>query len=260
MFKVIANNEVGPEIYQLVLTYDQLAEEPAPGQFFNLKVSGDGTADPLLRRPFSIFDFEKETKRIEFVYKVVGRGTKILTQLKKGAEIDILGPLGSPFTVLEKAEVDLIGGGMGIAPLYYLAKKLKESSRIEPSLYLGAASRAELDFFAEKFKALGLEPHLAADREKLEIKGTALTLWLNYLQDRKPEFVYSCGPEKMLAAVEAEVLKNKLKGELSVEKRMGCGIGICLSCSCRSKSAEAKNKRACVEGPVFEFGEVVIDG
>lgn len=259
MFEIIANREVGPKIYQLALTYDQLAEEPTPGQFFNLKVSQNGSSDPLLRRPFSIFDFEKDEKRIEFVYKVVGRGTRILSQLKKGAELDILGPLGSPFTVSKKTKLDLIGGGMGIAPLYYLAKKLKENYSVLPTVYLGAADYQELEFFAEKFKCLGLEIHLAADREKLEIKGTALDLWLNYLQDQKPDFVYSCGPEKMLAAVEAEVLKNNLKGELSVEKRMGCGIGICLSCSCESKFAEEKNKRACIEGPVFEFGEVVID-
>jgi dihydroorotate dehydrogenase electron transfer subunit len=144
---------------------------------------------------------------------------------------------------------------MGIAPLYYLSKKLRNSKQ---KIFLGAASYKELDFFSKKFEGLDVDVHLAAMEEKLEIKGSALVLWLNYLQQETPNFVYSCGPEKMLAAVEKECLKKNIGGELSVEKRMGCGIGVCLSCSCQSRNEENKNKRACVEGPVFGMGEVVI--
>lgn len=256
MFKIIANREVGPGIFQLVLNYDQLPQKPQPGQFFNIKVSQEGSDDPLLRRPFSIFDFDGAEKRVEFIYRVVGKGTKILSEMKKGKELDLLGPLGTPFS-LDNAEgnVHLIGGGMGIAPLYYLAKKLKNTKQ---SIYLGAANKKELEFFEEKFEDLGVECHLAAMEEKLEIQGSALVLWLNYLQKESPNYVYTCGPEKMLAAVEKECLKNNIGGELSVEKRMGCGIGVCLSCSCETKAENEKNKRACVEGPVFGLGEVVL--
>jgi len=256
MFKIIANREVGPGIFQLVLNYDQLPQQPKPGHFFNIKVSQSGSDDPLLRRPFSIFDFDAAEKKVEFIYRVVGKGTKILSKLEKDTALDVLGPLGTPFS-LDAAEgnVHLIGGGMGIAPLYYLAKKLKSSSQ---TVYLGAANKAELEFFEEKFKGLGVECHLAAMEEKLEIKGSALVLWLNYLEKNTPDYVYTCGPEKMLAAVEKEALKNNIGGELSVEKRMGCGIGVCLSCSCETREDDQKNKRACVEGPVFGLGEVIL--
>ena len=256
MFKIIANNEVGPEIYQLVLNYDQLLQQPEPGQFFNIKVSQDGSDDPLLRRPFSIFDFDAAEKKLEIIYRVVGKGTKILSNLEKGTDLDLLGPLGTPFSLDEAGgNIHLIGGGMGIAPLHYLAKKIKSSRQ---TVYLGAANKAELEFFEEKFKGLGVELHLAAMEEKLEIKGSALVLWLNYLKKNTPDYIYTCGPEKMLAAVEREALKNNIGGELSVEKRMGCGIGVCLSCSCETKAEDQKNKRACVEGPVFGLGEVVL--
>ena len=256
MFKIISNREVGPGIFHLVLNYNQLTQKPEPGQFFNIKVNQDGSDDPILRRPFSIFDFDGAEKTIEFIYRVVGKGTKILSETGIGSKLDVLGPLGTPFSLADaKGNVDLIGGGMGIAPLYYLAKKLKSCSQ---TIYLGAANGAELEFFKEKFEDLGVSTHLAAMEEKLEIKGSALVLWLNYLEKQSPNFVYTCGPEKMLAAVEKECLKNNIGGELSIEKRMGCGIGVCLSCSCESKADNEKNKRACVEGPVFALGEVVL--
>lgn len=255
MFKIIENTEVGPDIYYLALKYDQLEKKPVPGQFFNLKVSQNNCDDPLLRRPLSIFDYKEKKKKVEFIYKVVGKGTKVLSSMGEDKKLDMLGPLGSGFNLSVDNNLDLIGGGMGIAPLFYLAKKLKSKNL---SIYLGASNKAELDFFESKFKQLNTDIHLAAVKEKLEIQGTALDLWLNYAEKNKPDFVYTCGPEKMLTAVENECLKRDIEGELSVEKRMGCGIGVCLSCSCKTKNQEKKNKRACVEGPVFELGEVIL--
>jgi dihydroorotate dehydrogenase electron transfer subunit len=259
MFKIIANREVGPGIFQLVLNYDKLPQNPEPGHFFNIKVSQPGSDDPLLRRPFSIFDFDAAEKKVEFIYRVVGKGTKVLSKLKIGTELDVLGPLGSPFSLNNmNKEINLIGGGMGIAPLFYLARKL-EKQNAALKVYLGAADKSELKFFENKFSQLKAEIYLASMSEELTIQGTALDLWLNKLE-KKPDFIYSCGPEKMLSAVEKEALKNNIIGEISIEKRMGCGIGVCLSCSCETKTEDKKNKRACVEGPVFELGEVVLDG
>jgi len=259
MFKIIKNKKVGPNIFQLVLNYDHLDENPEPGQFFNIKVSHRGSDDPLLRRPFSIFDFNAADKEIEFIYKVVGKGTKILSEFETGTELDILGPLGNPFSLNENGEdIHLIGGGMGIAPLFYLAKKLEKRNK-KIKIYIGAANKAELNFFENKFKKLKTKLYLASMEEKLTIKGTALDLWLDKLQ-YNPDFIYSCGPEKMLAAVEKEALMKNIIGEISIEKRMGCGIGVCLSCSCETTDKNQKNKRACVEGPVFKIGEVVLGG
>lgn len=256
ILKIIFNKEVGPDIFHLVLKYESLNEIPKPGQFFNLKVSETGCDDPLLRRPLSIFDHQKEEKIIEFVYKLVGKGTKILSRMKKGKEIDILGPLGESFSLSTAKKIDIIGGGMGIAPLYYLSKNL-EAKNI--NIYLGACNKKELEFFEAKFAEVGINIHLAAVEEKLEIQGTALELWQNYLEQNKPDFIYSCGPKKMLAVVEKKCLENDITGEISVEIRMGCGIGVCLSCSCEAKEEGEKNKRACVEGPVFALGEVVLN-
>lgn len=255
MYEIFSNKEVGPDIYHLVLKCEGLEKEVEAGQFFNIKLSGINSYDPLLRRPLSVFDFSNESKRVEFVYKVVGKGTEILANYDPGEKLDLLGPLGSPFSISDRqsANIHLIGGGMGIAPLYLLAKKLKD---LPIKVFLGAANKAELEFFADKFKNLGVEIHLAAMEEKLEIKGTALRLWDNYLKSELPSFVYCCGPEPLLSAVEIKALKEKIPGEISIEKRMGCGFGVCLSCSCESRNENEKNKRACVEGPVFAFGEV----
>ncbi|ADQ15178.1 dihydroorotate dehydrogenase electron transfer subunit [Halanaerobium hydrogeniformans] len=255
MFEIFSNKEVGPDIYHLVLKCEGLSEKVEAGQFFNIKVSRNNSYDPLLRRPLSVFDFENETKRVEFVYKVVGKGTKMLANYSPGEEIDLLGPLGNPFTISDRnsSNIHLIGGGMGIAPLYLLAKKLKD---LPIKVFLGAANAAELDFFADKFNNLGIETHLAAMEEKLEIQGTALRLWDIYLEKEIPNFVYCCGPEPLLFAVENQCLKSRIPGEISIEKRMGCGFGVCLSCSCESQKVNEKNKRACVEGPVFGLGEV----
>ncbi len=257
MFKIIKNEKVGPNIFQLVLNYDQLSESPEPGQFFNIKVSQSDSDDPLLRRPFSVFDFDAANKKIEFIYKVVGKGTKIISKFETGRKLDILGPLGSPFSVAESREdVHLIGGGMGIAPLFYLAKKL-EKMHNNLEIFIGAANKFELNFFEDKFNQLKAKLYLASIEEKLTIKGTALDLWLNKLE-HNPDFIYSCGPEKMLAAVEKKAIEKNIIGEISIEKRMGCGIGVCLSCSCETTDKNKKNKRACVEGPVFGIGEVVL--
>jgi dihydroorotate dehydrogenase electron transfer subunit len=259
MFKIIENKKVGPNIFKLALNHDHLSQNPKPGQFYNIKVSQPGSYDPLLRRPFSIFDFDAADKKIEFIYRVVGKGTKLISEFESGTELDVLGPLGNPFSLIEnRKNIHLIGGGMGIAPLFYLTKKLaKRNTKL--SIYLGAANKSELKFFKDKFSQLKVDLYLAAVEEKLTIKGTALDLWMGKLK-KVPDFIYSCGPEKMLAAVEKEALKNNIMGEISIEKRMGCGIGVCLSCSCETKDKEEKNKRACVEGPVFEIGEVVLDG
>lgn len=258
MFKIYENKRVGPDIFKLILSYDQISQNPAPGQFFNIKVSQQGSDDPLLRRPLSIFDFDEFNKKLSFIYKVVGRGTQLLSKFKSETKLDVLGPLGNPFSFNKKRKkIHLIGGGMGIAPLFYLAKKLEEK-KFDLSIFLGAANKLELQFFEEQFSQLNAELYLAAVEEKLTIKGTALDLWLDKL-NTFPDFIYSCGPEKMLAAVENKALEKNIRGEISIEKRMGCGIGVCLSCSCETKEKGSGNKRACVEGPVFAIGEVVLD-
>ncbi|MGM0603750.1 MAG: dihydroorotate dehydrogenase electron transfer subunit [Bacillota bacterium] len=254
MFEIIKNKEVGPDIFHLVLKCDELSEKPKPGQFFNVKVSRKLSTDPLLRRPFSVFDFNEEQNILELVYRKVGRGTEILSKYKEGEKLDVIGPLGNPFsTEKRRGLIHLVGGGMGIVPLHYLARTLDKG---EKKVFLGAESSDELEFFTKRFKKMDVEIHRAAMTEKMEIKGSVLVLWMNYLDQEKPLFVYTCGPEKMLSAVEKECLKNSIQGQLSIEKRMGCGIGVCLSCSCETTEG---NKRSCVDGPVFTLGEVVLN-
>ncbi|SFL68024.1 dihydroorotate dehydrogenase electron transfer subunit [Halanaerobium salsuginis] len=258
MFKIIANRLVGPKIYEIIIKADKLIEQPQPGQFFNLKVNKLKSKDPFLRRPFSVFDFNPVSQQLTFVYRVVGRGTEILSSFKVGDSLDLLGPLGKGFTLPEnKKSLHLIGGGIGIAPLYYLARVLADQQQL--SIYLGAETKTELNFFQQKFSELKCSIKLTAMAEKLDFKGTALQLWLKNLPANKADFIYVCGPEKMLLAVEKEALARNIDGELSVEKRMGCGIGICLSCSCQSVESPLTRKRACIEGPVFKLGEVELD-
>ncbi len=209
-----------------------------PGQFVNVKIDG-----LYLRRPISVCD--KEEGALTLVYKVVGKGTAALSEAKPGAKFDVLTGLGNGYDLSLSGNAPLlVGGGVGVPPLYYLAKKLIEKG-IKPFVALGFNRKEEV-FFQKEFEALGAKVALATVDGSQGVKGFVT----NVLPENYSYF-YACGPEPMLKALYNATTSE---GELSFEERMGCGFGACMGCSCKTITG---NKRICKDGPVLKKGEIL---
>ena len=209
-----------------------------PGQFVNVKIDG-----LYLRRPISVCD--KEEGALTLVYKVVGKGTAALSEAKPGAKFDVLTGLGNGYDLSLSGNAPLlVGGGVGVPPLYYLAKKLIEKG-VKPFVALGFNRKEEV-FFQKEFEALGAKVALATVDGSQGVKGFVT----NVLPENYSYF-YACGPEPMLKALYNATTSE---GELSFEERMGCGFGACMGCSCKTITG---NKRICKDGPVLKKGEIL---
>jgi len=224
-----------------------------PGQFFNLKTGGK--PQPLWRRPFSAFDQHDST--VEFYIRVVGKGTRWLADIKPGAAIDILGPLGNGFDLPEPGEKCLlVAGGVGIAPLHFLSKRLKEAGNEVTVLWGGANARA-----IEIGDDIDLTPLKTATLDgSLGQKGLITDLLKQVLTEGDlPDRLYSCGPEAMLKEVVNICIGEKVPVRISFESKMACGWGVCLGCPVLVKDDEGDQsyKRVCRDGPVF-WGQNII--
>lgn len=255
LLKVKANDEIADKIYKLELEGSFDLEEFKPGRFLHIKCS-DGI-DPLLRRPMSICNINDSGNLMTVLYRVEGRGTKLLAEKKLGNHLDLIAPLGTCFDIelVNKGEkVLLIGGGIGVPPLYYLGRKLKEKGAKIISI-LGFNSAKDV-FYEKDFSALG-EVCITTVDGSHGIKG--------FVTDALDAFNYDamfcCGPSLMLKALQSVIPKNK-KAFMSIEERMGCGVGACLACVCKP-GANYKSKtgylRACTEGPVLKLWDLNFD-
>ncbi|MTI60657.1 MAG: dihydroorotate dehydrogenase electron transfer subunit [Firmicutes bacterium] len=251
LYKIVRNEQIGPDYFLLEVFAPHNYNRVRPGNFFHFKLSSQGF-DPLLRRPLSIHDVNYQKKRWVFLYRVVGRGTSILADFKEGTEVDILGPLGNSFTLTQNKEVTLLGGGMGIAPIYYLLKQIYKDCRV--NVFIGGNNKNEFMYLYNKISDLGVAVNYATIDGSSGLKGTVLDIWKS--KGIRGDYLYSCGPEPMLKEIQKIATKKNMSGEFSLEERMGCGIGVCLSCVCQTKSG---NKRVCKEGPVFSLEEVVFN-
>jgi len=243
--EIVSNKKIANDVYEMKLTGKGAAKITAPGQFVNIKVSTLET-QPYLRRPMSVCEYDKENLTI--IYKVVGKGTKILRDKKPGEKLDILLGLGNGFPLPDIKKAVLIGGGVGVPPMYSLGRQLKEKG-VEVTTILGFNSKADV-FYEEAFKAFG-DVYVCTVDGSYGQKGNVIdVLKTNHIAYDK---YFSCGPEKMLDAL---VKFDDQNGYLSFEARMGCGFGACMGCSCKVKTRPYK--RICVEGPVLEASEVIV--
>lgn len=216
-----------------------------PGQFVNIHIDGF-----FLRRPISVCDWEEGS--ITLIYKVMGWGTSRLALFGPGTQLDLLAGLGNGFDVeagLGK-KVLLVGGGVGVPPLYGLARRLVEAGTT-PTVLMGFAEMNQV-FLREEFEALGCEVLVTTEDGSMGTKG-----FVTGLQDKLDyNYYYACGPQAMLAAVAKLAKEDNADGQLSFEERMGCGFGTCMGCSCHTLTGP---KRVCVDGPVFKAGEVMFE-
>ncbi|MCQ4638128.1 dihydroorotate dehydrogenase electron transfer subunit [Anaerovorax odorimutans] len=240
IYKIQSNRALRSDIYEMKLKGDTSSIK-APGQFVNIKIEG-----LYLRRPISICDWDQN--QLTIIYKVVGEGTERMARMAPGQELDILGPLGNGYD-LDKIEAGakekrplLIGGGVGIPPMYGLAKALLDR-KVPPEVILGFNKSEEI-FYEKEFKDLGVDVKVTTANGSYGIEGFVTDATKN------PGYVCACGPEPMLKAVwdKAE------NGQFSFEARMACGFGGCMGCSCQTKYGA---KRICKEGPVLEKEEIL---
>ena len=235
---VSENKKINDDVYLLKLKGNTNAIKN-PGEFAELKID-----DFYLRRPLSIHDYTKD--EVSFLYKVLGKGTSRLTKYVKGDVINTILGLGNGFVDLLSSKPLLIGGGIGIAPLYNLAKEFNKKG-IRPKIILGFKNKNEI-CYVDEFEKYG-DVVVTTDNGEFGYKGNPVS----YLKNKKIEFdkYYACGPLIMLKFL-CEYSKN---GYLSLEERMGCGIGACMGCSINTKNSI---KRVCKEGPVFDASEVIL--
>lgn len=246
MMTIVSKKELVNDVYEMILEGEATSYITAPGQFINIKIND--SLQPYLRRPMSICDYDES--HIKMIFRVVGEGTKLLSQKEIGDQLDCLTGLGNGFVDLEAKKAVVIGGGLGVPPMYKLAKSLKENG-VEVQAVLGFGSSKDV-FYKEEFEMI-CPTYIATMDGSVGVKGTVI----DALKENHIEFdkYYTCGPEKMLDAL---VLAYPDNGYLSFEARMGCGFGACMGCSCKVKTKPYK--RICVEGPVLESSEVIVNG
>lgn len=221
---------------------------PLPGQFINIKI-GTGS-DPLLRRPFSIYNYSNGL--IDIIMRVVGKGTEILKTHEPG-NIDILGPLGKGFTLEKDSDVLLIGGGVGTAPLFFLARELT-AANCNVTLIFGASSRDYI-YCEEAFASVSDKIVFTTDDGSYGEKGIVTDVMKNLLKTDSYKKIYTCGPLKMMESV-FSTGKDHAPVEISMENYFGCGVGVCAGCTVMTKDGY---KRACIDGPVFNGEDVFFD-
>lgn len=253
---VVRHIQLSRDLYEMEFIAPNLAEECQPGQFVHVKVGSEDS--PLLRRPLSIYDVDHHQGSVILLYKVVGRGTALLSQVQAKEYVDIMGPLGRGFTLPEeKRNVLLVGGGVGIAPLVYLARKLKGRECPVKVLH-GTQTRAEL-VALERLGKIGVEFMPATMDGSAGFQGLVTDLLNIKVDPGWVETIYTCGPEPMMAAVAKYARTYQIRGQVSLEEYMACGVGACLGCARQLKSDDAHYVKVCKEGPVFDLNDVSWD-
>ncbi|HHY10654.1 MAG TPA: dihydroorotate dehydrogenase electron transfer subunit [Firmicutes bacterium] len=244
--KVLENEEIARNIYALKLTGDFPWEKVKAGQFVHLQL-GSGLLHPL-RRPFSLAAVSPKAEELTLAYRVVGSGTEWLSKQKRGCLISALGPLGSAFPLPEKgSRVLIVGGGVGIPPLLMLAAELKT----EADIVLGFQSRKD-SFWLKEFSHFG-KVKVTTEDGSLGQKGFVTEA----LKGKKEwDYLYACGPKAMLRALKRHFEGSDIKGYVSLEERMACGVGACAGCAC--PTASGTNLLVCQDGPVFSWEEVAL--
>ena len=238
IFTIISNEKIAKNTYKMALS--GTAEGCAPGKFVNIKIDG-----LFLRRPISVCDYEDG--KLTLVYKAVGKGTEAMAKMGAGTPLNVLAYLGNGYDLTKSGDAPmLIGGGVGVPPLYMCAKKLIAEGK-KVTVILGFNTAEEV-FYKEEFEALGARVLVATADGSVGVKGFVTNAMAEV---ESYSYFYTCGPEPMLKAV---YNATSTSGEFSFEERMGCGFGACVGCTCKTKYG---NKRICKDGPVLVKEEII---
>lgn len=251
--EVMERKEVLPGYNLLTLHAPEIVSRARPGQFLHIRCSD--TLDPLLRRPISIHAVNREEGTVSLLYRVAGRGTARLANLSR---LDVMGPLGNGFRLPSRnSRVVVVGGGIGVAPLYFLLQEMSAAGH-RADVFLGARSSGEL-LAVSDIKNLGHRVQVATEDGSEGHHGLVTDICIPVIASGRGE-VFACGPRPMLRVLTKMLEKYNVPGQFSLEERMGCGIGACLACACKTRKDSPEGftySHVCVDGPVFSASEVV---
>ncbi|MBU4408012.1 MAG: dihydroorotate dehydrogenase electron transfer subunit [Proteobacteria bacterium] len=252
--EIIRQEQLSPEIFRLTLKAPEIASHALPGQFVMVRTTP--CYDPLLRRPLSIHQ-TIGNQQVQLLYKVVGKGTRLLAAMTSGHHLNLTGPLGRGFAFKNQPAICLIGGGMGIAPLYFLAREiLRVTTPPKCVVLLGGRTAAELGPLPRDFKDIGVtEIHIATDDGSLGHQGFVAELLPQHL-DSGQWTVCTCGPHPMMKAVVGQCRQQGWQCQVSLETMMACGISACLGCAIPRADLSGPYLHVCKDGPVFKAEEV----
>ena len=243
-------------VYKFGVKADSIVKSARPGNFIEIRVTDQ--TEPFLRRPISIHNLDKENGVLEFIFQIKGKGTEILSRKQVGDKIDIIGPLGyGTFKIEDYKKIAIIGGGIGIFPLYELAKQAKENG-IKVNTYLGFRNRENVILESE-FKSVSDNLTIATDDGSYKENGFAINYLKRDIQNSKPDCIYACGPIQMLRAVKQLAEENNIPCQVSLEEKMGCGLGACLGCAVKTAKSPKEAPEyfhVCKGGPVFNSKDV----
>lgn len=257
--KLIKKEQLKQDIYKFSVQASEIVENAKPGHFIEVRVLDN--IEPLLRRPISIYNIDKTTGTLEFIFQVKGKGTEILAKREIGEELDIIGPLGyGTFDVKDYENAAIIGGGIGTFPLYELAKELKQQTKSKVNIYLGFRNK-DYVVLEEEFKKISDNLVITTDDGTYGISGFAINELKKDIENGKVDKIFACGPLPMLKAVRSLAIEKNIPCQISLEEKMACGLGVCLGCAvktAKSPSDAPEYWHVCKAGPVFNANDVEI--
>ncbi len=256
--ELVKKEQLKPDIYKFSVKAPNIVKTAKPGNFIEIRVTEQ--TEPFLRRPISIYNLDKENGILEFIFQVKGKGTEILAKREVGKQVDIVGPIGyGTFKYEDYKNIAIIGGGIGVFPLYELAKCAKQENK-NVSTYLGFRNK-DFVVLEEEFKDVSDVFVLTTDDGSYARKGFAINYLEEDIESSKVDAIYACGPLPMLKAVQKLALEKDIPCQISLEEKMACGLGVCLGCAVKTaKSPEDKPEyvHVCKAGPVFNAKDVEI--
>ena len=256
--ELVKKEKLLDDLYKFSVEAQEIANLAKPGNFIEIRINEN--LDPFLRRPISIYNLDKENGILEFIFQVRGKGTELLSKKKEGDKIDIIGPLGNgTFKFEEYKNIAVIGGGIGIFPLYELSKQAKNTGK-EVYTYLGFRNK-DLVTLEKEFEDVSTTLTITTDDGSYKNSGFAINYLKNDLEKNNIDCIYACGPLPMLKAVKKLAEEKEIPCQISLEEKMGCGMGVCLGCAVRTATSTDDNPQylhVCKAGPVFNSKMVQI--
>ena len=258
LVRLIKKEQIKPDIYKFSVEAPEIVKDAKQGQFVEIRVT-NGTA-PFLRRPISIHNIDKESGKLEFIFQVKGEGTRILSEKVEGDEIDLLGPLGyGTFEFKDYKKIAILGGGIGVFPLYELAKNAQKQG-VTVNTYLGFRNK-DFVVLENEFKNVSNNLTITTDDGTYGEHGFAINFVKEDIEAGKIDCIYACGPLPMLKALREFAIEKNIPCQISLEERMGCGLGACLGCAVRTSDSSEESPKyihVCKQGPVFEANKVIL--
>lgn len=250
--KLIKKEKLKEDIYKFTIEAEEIVKEAKAGQFLEIRINNN--VEPFLRRAISIYNINKEKGILEFIFRINGKGTTLLAKKQEGELIDIIGPLGyGKFKYKGYKNIAIIGGGIGIFPLYQIAKNTIENAKVD--IYMGFKNKESV-LLEDEFRKVSNKLVIATDDGSYGKNGYIINELKVAVEKEKPEIIFACGPLPLLKAVQKLAIEKEILCQISLEEKMGCGLGVCLGCAVEVTTGGYEH--VCKQGPVFEAKKVLI--